>query len=259
MSYRLHIPNTLDQALEIQRNTKGTYIAAGTYILVNHRHAEDLISLEKIPDLASISDEGEAIRIGALATFDDIEKSQCIRANLLALWQAAYETAGPQIRNRATIGGNIGCFSPASDAVTALVALDAQVEVFDGAKHQIPVEKLTELKDEAIITSVLVSKRFCYSAFEKVGKRNAMSVSVLNMAVAKAGSEFRVAVGCASPRVILCRATSEILSNDLVEVEKAKTALVSEMHPIEDRWGTVEYRLEVGKNLLSKLVQEAQR
>lgn len=258
MSFRLHIPKTLDQALELQRSTKGTYLAAGTVILVNHRHAEDLISLEKIPGLSTISDEGSAVRIGALATFDDIEKSQCIKENLLALWQAAYETAGPQIRHRATIGGNIGCFSPASDAVTALVALDAKVEVFDGTFHHIPIEKLTELDDGAIITSVVVPKRFSFSTFEKVGKRSAMSVSVLNMAVAKAGAEFRVAVGCASPRVILCRATSDILSSDCGSIEKAKTALVSEMHPIDDRWGTVEYRLEVGKNLLSKLVQEAQ-
>ncbi|MBO4393055.1 MAG: FAD binding domain-containing protein [Spirochaetales bacterium] len=259
MNYRLHIPNTLDQAIESQRKTNGTYIAAGTVILVNHRHAEDLISLEKIPGLSAISDEGDAIRIGALATFDDIEKSQCIRKSLPALWQTAYETAGPQIRHRATIGGNIGCFSPASDAVTALVALDAEVEVFDGSVHQIPIEKLTELKDGAIITSVLVPKRFNFSAFEKVGKRNAMSVSVLNMAVAKSGSEFRVAVGCASSKVILCKTTSDILSKDPGAIEKAKSALVSEMHPIEDRWGTVKYRLEVGKNLLSKLVQEAQR
>ncbi len=258
MSYSLHIPTSLEEALEIRRRTKGMYLAAGTVILVNHRHAQDLISLEKIPGLCGISDEGAFVRIGAMTTFDEIERSPIVKNDLRALWQAAFETAGPQIRHRATIGGNIGCLSPASDSVTALVALDAEIELFDGSYHRVSTEKPGSLDDGAIITSVLVPKRFGFSAFEKVGKRNAMSVSVLNMALARDGGSFRVAVGCASPMVLFCRRTSEILSADPYAIEKASSAIVSEMHPIDDRWGTVEYRLEVAKNLLRKLAKEAQ-
>lgn len=257
MRYRLHIPTTPDQALELKRSTGGTYLAAGTVILVNHRHAEDLISLEKIPGLKSIEDSVEAITIGALVTFDEIEKSRCIMDKLPALHQAACLTAGPQIRHRATIGGNIGCFSPASDAVTALVALDAQVELYDGSYHRMPVEGLRELKDGSIITSVIVPTRFCFSAFEKVGKRNAMSVSVLNMALAGDGKLFRLAAGCTAPHVLFCSRTSALLSTGAVDMEKAKDALVSEIRPIDDRWGTVEYRKAVSRNLLEKLVSEA--
>ena len=61
MSYRLHIPTTLDQALKIRRRTDGTYLAAGTVILVNHRHSGDLISLEKIEGLTSIEEDSESI------------------------------------------------------------------------------------------------------------------------------------------------------------------------------------------------------
>ncbi len=257
MSYRLHIPTTLDEAFETRRKTQGTYLAAGTVILVNHRHAQDLISLERIPGLSGIEKQDGYIRIGSMTTFDEIERSEAVRKDLPALWQAAFETAGPQIRHRATIGGNIGCFSPASDSVTALVALDAEVEVFDGSYHRISVEKLTSLNDGAIITSVLVPLRFGFSAFRKVGKRNAMSVSVLNMAVAREGKSYRVAVGCAAPRVLFCKSASGILSADSSAIEAAKQALVSEMHPIEDRWGTVEYRLTVAENLLESLVKEA--
>lgn len=257
MSYRLHIPTTLDQALEIRRCTDGTYLAAGTVILVNHRHSGDLISLEKIEGLTSIEEDSESIRIGALATFDDIENSGLIKRDLPALWQAAFNTAGPQIRNRATIGGNIGCFSPASDTVTALVALDAEVQVFDGSYHNIKIENLRSLEKEAIITSVIVPKRFGFSAFEKVGKRNAMSVSVINMAIAENNGEVRLAVGCASPYVLYCKATSESLSTGATDLGKAKEILLSEIRPIDDRWGTVEYRRAVAVNLLEKLVKEA--
>ena len=256
MSYRLHIPKTLEEALEIRRKTRGTYLASGTVILVNHRHAGDLISLERISGLTGISDEGGFVRIGSMTTFDEIERSPVVKRNLNALWQAAFETAGPQIRHRATIGGNIGCFSPASDAATALVALDAEVELFDGSYRRVFIEKLASLDDGAIITAVLVPKRFGFSAFEKVGKRNAMSVSVLNMAMAKEDKTYRLAVGCASSHVLYCERTSRILSEG-GSIESAQEALLTEIHPIDDRWGTVEYRLEVARNILRKMVEEA--
>ena len=242
MSYRLHIPQTLQQALDIQRKTGGTYLAAGTDILVNHRHKEDLIALEKIPGLSSIEEDKDFVRIGSLVTFDALEKSVVVKENLPALWQAACSIAGPQIRNRATIGGNIGCFSPASDAVTALAALDAEAELFDGKAHREKIENLQSIDNGAIISTIIVPKRFGFSAFEKVGKRNAMSVSVINMALARNGSEVRVAVGCAGPHVLLFRNVSEVLGN---------------IRPINDRWGTVEYRQMVAGNLLEKLTKEA--
>ena len=242
MRYRLHIPQTLEQALEIKRKTDGTYLAAGTDILVSHRHKEDLIALEKIPGLCSIEEDKEYFRIGALVTFDSLEKSVAVKGNLPALWQAACSVAGPQIRNRATIGGNIGCFSPASDAVTALVALDAEVELFNGRVYREKLENLQSIDNGAIICAVLVPKRFDFSAFEKVGKRNAMSVSVINMALARSGSEVRIATGCVGPHVILCKDPSEVAGS---------------IRPINDRWGTVEYKQIVAGNLLEKLSKEA--
>lgn len=242
MSYILHIPQTLEQALEIKRKTGGTYLAAGTDILVSHRHKEDLIALEKIPGLSTIEDGKDFIRIGSLVTFDALERSASVRKNLPALWQAACSIAGPQIRNRATVGGNIGCFSPASDAVTALVALDAQVELYDGETRREKLENLHSIDNGAIIRAVLVPKRFAFSAFEKVGKRNAMSVSVINMALARNGGEVRIATGCVGPHVILCRDVTEVLGS---------------IRPINDRWGTVEYKQIVAGNLLEKLSKEA--
>lgn len=242
MSYRLHIPKTLQEAVQIKKETGGTYLAAGTDILVNHRHKDDLIALEKIPGLSSIEEEKDYVRIGSLVTFNQLEKSSLVKEKLPALWQAAYNTAGPQIRNRATIGGNIGCFSPASDSVTALLALDAEVELFDGKTCREKLENLHFLDNTAMITSVLVSKRFGFSAFEKVGKRNAMSVSVINMALARNGSEVRIATGCMGPQVILCKDPSSVLES---------------LYPINDRWGTIEYKTAVARKLLDKLTKEA--
>lgn len=254
MSYNLHIPTTLEEALEIKRKTDGTYLAAGTVLLVNHRHQEDLIALEKIKGLSEIEDGPDYVKIGALSTFSQLESSPVIRA-IPALWQASYHTAGPQIRNRATIGGNIGCFSPASDSVTSLVALDSKVELYDGSFHTVRIEDLKSVKD-AIITAVIIPKRFSVSVFEKVGKRNAMSVSVINMAMARSREEVRLAVGCVDRQVVYCRKTSEILSKHPADMKKAQESLLSEIHPINDRWGNVEYKNTVAVNLLNKLSKE---
>ena len=254
MSYNLHIPTTLEEALEIKRKTGGSYLAAGTVLLVSHCHADDLIALERIKGLSEIEDGPDYVKIGALCTFTRLENSPVIRA-IPSLWQSCYNTAGPQIRNRATIGGNIGCFSPASDSVTALLALDSEVELFDGSYHTVKLEDLKSTED-AVITSVTVHKRYSVSAFEKVGKRNAMSVSVINMAMARDGDRVRLAAGCVDRRVLYCRKTSEILSNNPSDMEKARETLLSEIHPINDRWGTVEYRNTVAVNLLNKLSKE---
>ena len=257
MSYSIHMPLSLQEALDLKRKTGGTYLGAGTVILVNHRHEKNLISLEKIPGLSSIEESEDYVKIGSLVTFDELENSPVVKKKLPALWQAAYNTAGPQIRNRATIGGNIGCFSPASDAVTALMALDAELELFDGATKRVKLENTDSLSNEAIISAVYVPKRYGFSAFEKVGKRSAMSVSVLNMAIARDKDGVRLAIGCAAPKVLLCKATSETLSRKPLDLTEAEKCLLSEILPIDDRWGTVSYRRAVAVNLLKKLVKES--
>ena len=121
MSFTLHRPRTPEEALLLQKETGGSYLAGGTVTLVNyHRSLEiggDIISLEAIPGWDSITATETEIQIGPLVTFDRIESSELLHREATALWQAAREVGGPQIRNRATIGGNLCAASPSADAV----------------------------------------------------------------------------------------------------------------------------------------------
>jgi len=256
MKYSIHIPQSLEEAYAIRRETGGKYLAGGTVVLAIMKPSCDLVSLSRIPGLSYIEKKGEYIEIGGGTTFDTLDRSPLIKDRLRALWQASYELAGPQIRNVATIAGNIGSMSPAADSVTAMMALDAHVRLFSAdGRRTVPIRNLC-LEEGEIIEAVIVRDNVDASVFEKVGKRNTMAVSVVNMAVARVGEKVSVAVGSAGPKVIFCSETSRILSEDSCAIMAAKEKIIEEITPKDDRWGTVEQKRIVCVNLLEKLAGE---
>lgn len=260
MSYTLHIPASLEEAWILREKTGGQYLAGGTVVLAFKRGADVLVSLSRIPGLSYVKDCGSFIEIGGGTTFDELDRSALVKEKLFALWQASHELAGPQIRNVATLAGNIASKSPSADSVTALKALDAKVRLFcmqDGtpSRRTVPIRTMVLAPGE-IIEAVVVEAGPDRSVFEKVGKRNAMAVSVINMAVARRGNEISVAVGSAGPDVLYCPKTSSILSADCNDIIAAKEAILEEIMPKNDRWGTVEQKRLVCANMLEKLLKE---
>lgn len=254
MKYRLEIADNLSEAYAIWTKTKGTYLAAGTVILVNHAHKDVLISLERIPGLNTIEEFDDYITIGANVTFDEIENSKVVKEKARALWQASCSVGGPQIRNRATIGGNVGCFSVSSDSVTALMALEAEATVFNGTVcSQIPVSELEPFLHGEIITGFRIPCGAEASVFEKVGRRNALAVAQVNMAVVRRNGKIRIAVGCVGPKVILCRKTAELVSSGPEYINEARDAILAEINPRKE---SAAYKNRICVNLLEKLVNE---
>ena len=260
MKYSIHVPSTLEEAFTTRSRVGGQYLAGGTVVLAIKKPVCDLVSLSRIPGLSFIERKGDCIEIGGGTTFDELDRSALLKERLTALWQASHELAGPQIRNVATIGGNIGSMSPSADSVTALMALDASVRLFamEGGKpcrRTVPIREL-RMGEGEIIEAVVIRDNVDSSVFEKVGKRNAMAVSVVNMAVARVGKKVSVAVGSAAPNVVFCRRTSEILSKDCTDMMAAKAVILEEISPKDDRWGTVEQKRIVCANMLEKLAGE---
>ena len=272
MHFHLHRPNSIEEALVLYQQTGGSYLAGGTVLLVNHHNGadigRDLISLEGIAPLHGIRETEDAIIIGACTTMDEIEDSLLLWEEALALWLSAAETGGPQIRNRATVAGNIAGGSPASDAAAPLLALGAVLRLQgpDGSR-ELPVKDLfvhvfkTNLLPGEIITEIVIPRRKgTRSLFKKVGKRNALAISCLNMAVARTADGFwSVAVGAAAPTARLCTKTMEILNAgapDEARLAQACEAILTEIAPIDDRWATASYRRKVCVNLLKAMVKE---
>lgn len=265
MHFCLHTPETTAEALCIKRETGGAWLAGGTVMLVNNHQGKqisgDLISLEKLDELKKITETESEIVIGSLSTFDDIENCEAIRKYAFALWQAACTVGGPQIRHRATIGGNIAVASPASDGVTPLMALDASVRLIsENGERYVKLTDFytgkfqTAMRKEELLTDVIIPKAANESRFVKVGKRQALAVSSINAAIAKTENGIRFCVGSSAPEVRYCVKTSEALNKG--NLDKAKEYLQSEISPIDDRWGTAEYRRNVAENLMLSLYRE---
>ncbi len=272
MSYNLYRPQSLAEASLIQLSTSGRYLAGGTVTLVNYHKGKDigtdLISLDRIPELRGIRFENGVLTVGAYVTMDEIEESELVKNAARALWEAAREVGGPQIRNRATLGGNLASASPSSDCATPLLAMNARLNVYGNTDdadnsdmYTVPLRDFFlgrfrhVLPDDHIIVSVSVDcPDGSRSSFRKVGARSALSVSCLNMAVFRCGDRTDVAVGAAAPRPVYCAKTSELLSGT-PDLAAAQAALQEEICPIDDRWATASYRRTVSANLLEDMTK----
>ena len=272
MQFALHRPNSIPEALDLYAQTGGSYLAGGTVLLVNHHKGANigshLISLERISALHGIRETEEGIVIGACTTLDEIEHSALIREKAFSVWQAASETGGPQIRNRATIAGNIAGGSPASDLAAPLLALGAVLRIHgpEGSR-ELPIRELfihvfkTSLLLGEFISELLIPRNEgAISRFVKVGKRNALAVSCINMAVARTSAGvWAVAVGSAAPTPRLCSKTMAVLNEGPLDEDRLNRAceiILTEIAPIDDRWATASYRRKVCVNLLKSMVKE---
>ena len=270
MSYTLYRPESTEEAIRLQMETNGKYLAGGTVSLVNYHKRRDIgevqISLDRIPELTQIYRENGVLCIGSMVTMDMLEARAEVKKYARALWQAASEVGGPQIRNRATLGGNLAAASPSSDCATPLLALNAELCV-QGEKGMrfIPLRDFFlgrmqhVLTPDEIIVSVRIPERTqAASAFRKVGKRNALAVSCINMAVVRSEAQIDIAVGAAAPKPVYCGKTSGLLSQKEPDLIVALQMIQTEISPIDDRWATATYRRTVCGNLLKALLQETE-
>ena len=175
----------------------GRIVAGGTDLMVQIReksrrwagitHVIDISPLKA--EIGAIADEGDKIRIGALATHTEIENSEIIKTYLPYLGVACSTVGSPQIRNMGTIGGSICNASPAADPLTPLVASDACVEItgLEGKREVLLTDLYVgkgklDLKEDEFVTAFIVPKlrEGSVTAFEKLGRRKALAISRLN-------------------------------------------------------------------------------
>src|SRR5919112_3844748 len=136
-------PKSIEEALSLltKHGIEAKVIAGGTDVMVDIKYKEEpacLINIKKIPGLTKIQENGGSLRIGALATIRELETSTILREKLPVLWESSHQFASLQIRNTATIGGNICRASPSGETLAPLLVLEAQAKtVFsEGEKNQ---------------------------------------------------------------------------------------------------------------------------
>jgi CO/xanthine dehydrogenase FAD-binding subunit len=160
---------------------------------------------------------------------------------LPALAEASRTVGGPQIRNRGTIGGNLGTASPAGDALPPLLVCDADVKLASvRGERVVPLTdfivgpKRNVLADDELILGVSVDAHESRQTFMKVGPRNAMVIAVVSLAV-RVDDDLRAAFGSAGPVPVLVRAELDEAASFPEQVAAAAT-------PIDDVRGTAAYR-----------------
>ena len=275
-------PTTLEEAIAnlAAGGEKMMPIAGGTDLIVKMKdhllEPSTLVDLSLIKELQGITVEGDRLRIGGAVTLTEITESKPVQANGFCLAQGASEVGSTQIRNRATIGGNIGNASPAADTVPALVALGASAQVVgkDGVR-EIPVEELFVGPGQTVLqlTEIIASVAFplpnenATDYYVKLGKRKAQAISVVNAAVyleldeqRKKFTGVRIALGSVAPTVIRAKEAEEWLVGKEVNAENiaAATSLIEKtIKPISDVRSSAEYRKQVSKKLVYKAIYEA--
>ena len=266
-------PATLAEASQILIDQgSGAYLlAGGTDLLVRMKRGEIkphvLINLKGIDGLNRIEPEAEkGLQIGALTTISSLEQSSLVRSAYPILAEAAGILGSPPIRNLATLGGNIGRASPASDLSPALMVLMTRLSaVGPEGKREIPLESIfsgpgkTTLKPGEVITSFFVPKMAAHfgAAYIRLGRRGGMDCALVGVAVllnlsAKSGdvAEARIALASVAPVPIRARkAEAELLSGPLTEerIQTAAAAAVLDSMPISDMRASASYRKEMVK------------
>jgi carbon-monoxide dehydrogenase medium subunit len=249
-------------------------LAGGTnlipYIREESARPNLVIDLSKIQALRYITEEKGLIRIGALTTISDLLDSKIIKNRVPLLWKAAGQFAGPVVRNRATVGGNLADASPAADSAIPLLALQAQVKL-RSIKGQRTVRledfftgyRQTVLKPGEILCEISfpIPGRDTKYAYHKMGRRNAMAISVVSVAVllkmsGKKCQEAAIALGAVAPTPIRSREAEALLGKHTVDVDLARScgeAAAQSVTPIDDMRASAEYR----RNMCVYWVREA--
>jgi xanthine dehydrogenase iron-sulfur cluster and FAD-binding subunit A len=271
-------PGSLEEALELlqQLNGQARLVAGGTDVLVELQRGvkptRTLIDISAIHDLKYIRHEGEYLYLGALATHNDVVASAACVEHALPLAQACWEVGAPQIRARATLGGNVVTASPANDTITPLMALDAEVVlVSTEGERVVPLHdfysgvrrtllKPNELLREIRVRAMTGSQR---GLFLKLGLRRAQAISVINVALVLtfAGEQIgdaRITLGSLAPTIVHASSAEAYLKGktlDAAVCDEAGRLANEDVAPIDDIRGSANYR----RATLSALVAQGLR
>ncbi|MEV6878145.1 xanthine dehydrogenase family protein subunit M [Amycolatopsis sp. NPDC051128] len=255
-------PTTLAEALALKAGRPGAVpIAGGTDVMVelnfDHRRPEALLDLTRVPELAEWSTSDGTVRLGAGVPYSRVITE--LGESVPALAMASRTVGSPQIRNRGTVGGNLGAASPAGDTHPVLLALDARVEVASvrGARVLRAEEfyvgvKRHALEPDELITAVHLPAHAGPQQFAKVGTRNAMVIAVCSFALSLRHGDVGAAIGSAAPTPRRARAAEDFLAAELPwtspeplpdSLKRRFGDLVAEAaSPIDDVRGSAAYR-----------------
>ena len=261
-------PSSWREALEAKAAyPEAVPIFGGTDIMVGINFARErpqaMLDLTRVPEISEWGEEDGRVRVGAGVTYNRILTE--LGGRLPGLAMASRTVGSPQIRNRGTVGGNLGTASPAGDGLPPLYASNAEIEVASaGGTRRVPVTefitgpKRNVLKEEELISAFYVPRADGPQQYSKIGPRNAMVIAVCSLGLALHPGRGKVGacIGSAGPTPIRAGGAEEFIEGVLderglwgsrVELEEPVLKRFAELvaaaaRPLSDVRGTAAYR-----------------
>ncbi len=259
-------PRNLNEALElISKLSNFKLLAGGTDLVLDMKigrvKPEVLVDIPGLGELKFIKDEGQCVRIGALTTLQEILESDIVKRKIPVLSEAVLEMASWQVRNVATLGGNLCNASPAADTAPPLLVLNSSVKlVSTDGERVVPISKFflgprkTVMEENEILAEVIVPvEEGSGTSFIKLGRRNAFTLSVVAVAtLVKVSngkfSDVRIALNSVAPKPLRAFHAEEFLKGkevSLDNVSKASELVLEDISPIDDVRASARYRREM--------------
>jgi carbon-monoxide dehydrogenase medium subunit len=269
------------EALELlaQYRERARIIAGGTDLLIEldrgaRTGVDVIIDISRARDMDGITLNGDSFRLGALVTHNDVVGDARLVSRALPLAQACWEVGAPQIRNRATVAGNVITASPANDTITPLMTLGASVTL---ASHEgertLPLRQFytgyrrTVMRPDELLTAISFPA-LGYDergVFLKLGLRRAQAISVINCAVVLAFDpdsrtvrRASIALGCVAPTIFMAEvAAASLIGRTLTPAAIAEAARLAAAapSPIDDVRGSAAYREEMIRVLVTRALR----
>ncbi|MDR1874170.1 MAG: xanthine dehydrogenase family protein subunit M [Synergistaceae bacterium] len=282
--YEYHAPLSLERLFELAEaeGMEVRFLAGGTDLMPRISAERNQIPRDRKPPmriiylgglgLDEVTDDGESVTIGATASLSALLDNGAVRTKLPALHEALREMAGVSVRNTATIGGNIMNASPAADSVPPLLVLGAECLLRSAAgERRVALSEFftgpgkTVARPGELLVSVTVKPGRGGSAFRKLGRRKAETLSVVNAAACvelRDGlcESVRIAVGSAAPVVVRCTGAEQALVGKKIDensVREAGALVVKALSPIDDIRSSAWYRARVAPTMVARALLAA--
>lgn len=277
---RYAAPGSLAEAAELLRSGEATILAGGTDLMPQTqagklRFGPLLVNIRRVPELRGIAERAGTIRIGALTTVTELLDCALVRERLGILWQACDCFASDQIRNAATLGGNLCNASPAGDTLVPLLALDARVlltakpnGVLESRALPLAQFLIGPGRNACAPTELVVGVEIptpeagFRGEFFKFGTRPALDISTISIGLGAVRDgdmlhDVRVAFGAVGPTPLRAPRTEAALEGrrpDEAVIEVALRAATDEIRPIDDVRASGWYRRELVHNMLRRVI-----
>jgi len=259
-------PKTVNEALSLlaKYGEQAKVIAGGTDVMVDIKYKEEpgcLVNIKKIPGLGTIQENGGSLRIGPLVTIHEMETNNFVRDRLPVLWESCHQVASLQIRNTATIGGNVCRASPSGETLAPLLVLEAKAKLAfsEGEKTEAFASFFqgpgkSSIGSKGLLTEIDVPypAQGSRGVYLKHAVRGAMDIAMVGVAVLMTPDasknnvqDARIGLGAVAPTPVRASKTEALLRGKPLTaalVKEAAAMAAAESSPISDQRSSGEYR-----------------